>query len=871
MTLSPGARLGPYEVVAPIGAGGMGEVFKARDTRLDRSVAIKILPAEFAQNTQLRLRFEREAKTISQLSHANICTLYDVGDGYIVMELLEGETLADRIGKGPLPIDQALKIGAQIADALDCAHRAGVVHRDLKPSNVMLTKSGAKLLDFGIATEASGLQLRSSDDQTVQKPLTEEGMVLGTFQYMAPEQLAGEEADARTDIFALGAVLYETVTGRRAFEGKNKTSIITAIVSREPPRISEVQPFTPPALEHVVRKCLSKDPDDRWQSARDIAAELRWIIDSGSNAGVAAPIAMRRKSRERLLWIAALLAVAAGSLMFARRLRLGETRPMYRFTVPMVDNGYKLGSQIRISPDGRTLYFRATTDGRRFQIFRRRLDDLTAVPIEGTQDAGTYLPTADGRSLVLTFPGAVTRKVSVNGGPLETVAEGVPGVSAISGDGTILIGGDDRPVRRLLANHTVEDITALDTAHGENGHAFPLFLPDGKSFLFVSVSRNAELGTIQHVLCGARLGSKQVTRIGDISSRVEYAMGHIFFVRSGTLMAQPFDASEFKITGDAVPVADSVSFGMRSGNASFSVAEGGTIVYQPVSPSQRLVVVDGTGRILSTIDNGSANFGSRFALLPDASRAVVAVADVRAGSTSLWVYGLTRQTATRLTFSHAIETTPVVTPDGTRVFFSSDAQSPLDIFEAPLDGSEPPKLRVGAPNVQFASDVSPDGKLLLYWSNQTQVTTKQDLWVLPLVGDAKPRPFLATPAIERDGAFSPDGRWIAYTSDVTGSLQIYVKPFPGPGAARPISSKGGYTAHFSRDGKRLYWLDNAKLMVADFHPDGSSGDPAVAFELRDQISAFQPMPSGDRFMMMLESEFEASPAARVIVGWQPPH
>jgi hypothetical protein len=872
MTLSNGARLGPYEVVAPLGAGGMGEVFKARDTRLERSVAIKILPAEFAKNAQLRLRFEREAKTISQLSHPNICTLYDVGDGYLVMELLEGETLADRIARGPLPIDQALKIGAQIADALDCAHRAGVVHRDLKPSNVMLTKSGAKLLDFGLATvESSVLGPRSSVDQTMQKPLTEEGMVLGTFQYMAPEQLAGEEADSRTDIFAMGAVLYEMVTGRRAFDGKNKTSIVTAIVSREPARISDLQPFTPPALEHVVRKCLAKDPDDRWQSARDIASELRWIIDSGSSAGVAAPIVMRRKSRERLMWIVALLAVAAGTLMVARRLHLGETHRVYRFIVPMIDNGYKSGSQVRISPDGRTLYFRANTAGNHLQIFRRRLDELTATPIEGTEDAVGFLPTPDGRNLMLSFPGAVVKRVSVDGGPVEMIVEGAPGVGGVARDGTVLFGGDDRPIRRLLPNHTLEDVTTIDKAHGETGHALPWFLPDGKSFLFLAVIRNVERGTVQHVLCGARLGSKQITRVGEISSRVEYANGQIFFVRGGTLMAQPFDVSDFKFTGEAEPIADNVGFSVRSGNAGFSVAAGGTIVYQSFPPSRRLAVVDGSGRTLSSIDGGAtAIFGNRFALLPDASRAILHVTDPRSGNTSLWVYGLNRATATRLTFSPAFESTPVASPDGKRVFFNSDAQSPLDIYEAPIDGSQPPRLLVAAPNNQIPTDVSRDGKLLLYSSNQNQVATKQDLWTLPLTGDAKPRPFLATPAIENAGTFAPDGKWIAYTSDATGVFQIYVRPFPGPGEARQVSTKGGQWSRFSRDGKRLYYTDGAKLMTADFHADGSTGDPIVAFELRDQIDAFQLMPSGDRFMMLLQSELEASPPARVIVGWQPP-
>ena len=469
----------------------MGEVFKARDTRLERSVAIKVLPAEFANNAQLKLRFEREAKTISQLSHPNICTLYDVGDNYLVMELLDGETLADRISKGPLALDQALRIGAQIADALDRAHDAGVVHRDLKPSNVMLTKSGAKLLDFGLArNEASAAGLQSSSLQTQQKPLTEEGTLLGTYQYMSPEQLAGEEADTRSDIFALGAVMYEMVTGHRAFEGKNKTSIITAIVSREPAPIRDVQPFTPPALEYVVRKCLSKDPDDRWQSARDIASQLRWISESGSSAGVVAPVALRRRTRERIVWLVAFIAAIVATLAIAKRMHLGETPHTYRFTIPLTDVKYKLGSQARLSPDGQTLYFRASADGHRFQIYRRRLDELEASPIEGTQDCSNFIPYADGKSLLLAFPGAVLKRVSVNGGPPELVAEGASGQVSMARNGTVIIGGDDRPLRLLLPNGSLQDVTTVDKARGETGHTYAWVLPDGKRFLFLSEVRD---------------------------------------------------------------------------------------------------------------------------------------------------------------------------------------------------------------------------------------------------------------------------------------------------------------------------------------------------------------------------------------------
>ncbi|HEY8132513.1 MAG TPA: hypothetical protein VII12_11545, partial [Thermoanaerobaculia bacterium] len=661
----------------------------------------------------------------------------------------------------------------------------------------------------------------------------------------------------------------------RAFEGKTKTSLIAAIVSSEPAPMSQIQPLMPAALEHVVRKCLAKDPEDRWQSAHDIAEELRWISEAGSQAGVATPLAMRRKSRERLGWVAAVIVALIAGIFAARSLHFGEgARPQYQFTIPMIDSGYKGGAQPRLSPDGRTVYFRATNGDGKLQIFRRNLDDLRATPIEGTEDSVGFLPTLDGRSLILSFTGAVVKRISVNGGPVEMIAEGGQGLGTVSPDGTMLFGGDDRPVRRLLPNRTLEPVTVVDTAHGETGHASPLLLPDNKSFLFLSVSRDAERGTIRHVLCGATLGSKEITRIGEVSSRVEYAAGHLFFVREGKLMAQPFDASHFKFTGEPIPIADNVAFSDRSGFANFSTANDGTIVYQPFPPPHRLAFVDGSGKTLSIVGSTAAfaapPFGSRLALLPDGSRVVIPISDHRAGHTSLWVYGLNRQTASRLTFSSASESSPAVTPDGSRVFYSSDAQSPLDIYEAPIDGGEPPRLHVTAANNQSVNGVSLDGRFLLYASNQNQTATRQDLWILPLAPGGKPYPYLVTPAIENDGTFSPDGKWIAYSSDVTGTFQIYVRPFPGPGSPRSVSTKGGRNPRFSVDGRKLYYADNAKLMVATLNPDGSTSEPTLVFELRDVISGFQPLPTGNRFLMLLQNEVDASPPARVIVGWQPP-
>lgn len=870
----------------------MGEVWRGRDTRLDRSVAIKILPAEFSQNSQLKLRFEREARAISQLNHPNICTLYDVGDSFLVMELLEGETLADRIVRGPLPLSDILRFGVQIAEALDRAHRAGIVHRDLKPANVMITKSGAKLLDFGLAK--SSVPIVAGDGATVQKALTQEGTILGTFQYMAPEQLEGEEADARADIFALGTLLYEMATGMRAFGGKTRTSLIAAIVTAQPLPIRQLQPLTPAAFEHVVEKCLAKDRESRWQSAYDVAEELRWIGEAGSQTGVAAPISMRRRSRQTLLWSAAIILAIGAGILVARGLRLFQPPSReYRLLLPTLDSEYRNASFPQLSPDGQTIYFgafrpRSDPDTRRV-LFRRRLADFHATPIEGTEGGNAFVITPDGRNLIVGFSGGVLKRISVDGGPQETIAVVEAGTgSTVGADGTILIGSGnlDLPIRRVMPNKTAAPIMALDTTRGEVGQHWPVFLPprnrfvfkshwpwiarERQRFLFLSVTREPARGVVRFTLCATALGSKEVKRIGDVPSRVDYALGNLYFVRDGTLMAQPFDVDSLAFAGEPVPIISDVFFNSRSGSSTFSVARDGTIACSRVSPAAHLTWVDQAGRKLGTVGSVftlafvGVGGGPTLSVSGQGDRVIVPIVDHHEGTSALWIQGLTRETSTRVTFSPAAEVNPVVTPDGSRIFFASDAQSALDIFEAPLDGSEPPKVVVAATNLQVPNDISPDGRFLLFTSNQNQTATKQDLWVLPLNGDRKPRPFLATPASENGGVFSPDGKWIAYDSDATGTFQVYVRPFPGPGPARPVSTTGGNAPRFSVDGKRIFFENSGKVMAADFR-DGLVGEPQQLFEMTDRIQSWQPV--GDRFLMVLASDLDSAVPSRVIVGW----
>src|SRR5437867_6624632 len=505
MAITAGTRLGPYEVLAPLGAGGMGEVWKARDTRLDRSVAIKVLPAEFAENAQLKLRFEREAKTISQLNHPNICTLYDVGflgggpppsaadaaEGrgapqsgvpYLVMELLDGESLADRLTKGPLPIEQVLRYGIEIAEALEKAHKAGVVHRDLKPGNIMLTKAGAKLLDFGLAKPAS---VFNADGATQHKPLTQEGTIVGTFQYMAPEQIEGGEVDARTDIFALGAVLYEMATGKRAFEGKSKASLIASILTAEPQPITAVQPMTPASFDRVIRTCLQKEPDDRWQSAHDVATELRWVSEAPSTT-------TPRRARSLLVWsMAAILGVISIALAVAlwRETQSARNEPAVRTLILPPENTTFdfLGAAAppAVSPDGKRIVFGAVEPGKKRMLYVRPLDSLVAQQLIGTEGATFPFWSPDGRFIGFFVDNALKKLEVIGGAPVTlcSVIDGRGGSWSPDGQ-TIIFTGRFAPIYRVpSAGGTPSTVTTLEGR--DVTHRFRQFLPVGHHFLFL--------------------------------------------------------------------------------------------------------------------------------------------------------------------------------------------------------------------------------------------------------------------------------------------------------------------------------------------------------------------------------------------------
>lgn len=861
-------RLGPYEVVSLLGKGGMGEVWRGRDTRLDRSVAIKILPTEFAQTAQLKLRFEREAKIISQLNHPHICTLYDVGDNYLVMELLEGESLAERLTKGPLLLDQVLRYGIEIAEALEKAHRAGVVHRDLKPGNIMITKSGAKLLDFGVARENPPPV--DFEGATQHKPLTQEGTILGTFQYLAPEQLEGHEADARTDIFALGAVLYEMTTGKRAFEGKTKTSLIAAIVKENPRKMGELQPLTPPALEHIVNKCLEKDPEDRWQNAHDIAEELKWISQAGSGEIAVARVRGARVKVAAVLASFALGVILTALTMYAVRHRLVPHRPTTRMTIstlPDVSLASYGARSPAISPSGRVVAYIGDRGGMG-QLYIRRLDSLETIAVPGTIEASSPFFSPDSQWIGFGA-GKYLQKVYVDGGTPQPICEAAD-VRGASWKGDLIAFAAG-----TAGISTVPDAggKATAVAHenqlaGEDFLAWPELLPDAETVLFcVFHATRSEL-----VAMSLRTGKR--APIGAEGSRPRYVNGYLFFSRGTSLLVAPFDAHKLRMTGPAVPVVDSIyTIGPWNG-ALYDVAEDGTLLYARggmVEPKRTLVWVDASGKTTPIPLPLQPYEEPR--LSPDGAHVAVAARTIE--NVDIWNADLVRNTLTRVTFDPGEDETAMWSRDGQRIAFAASRTGRArSIYWQRADGVGGEEELVAAPVVgghPHMSDFSPDGQLLAYTNFNPGFAG--DIWVMSMVNGVS-RPFVRTPFNECAPRFSPDGKYIAYTSNESGRDEVYVQSFPGPGGKWEISNEGGREVVWSPTGKQLFYRNGDKMMVVDVDTATSftAGTPRVLFTgqfvpTRRGEAAYDVTKDGTTFLMLQRDQSGPPPLLVVVLDW----
>jgi serine/threonine protein kinase len=876
MALPSGTMLGPYEIQSPLGAGGMGEVYRARDTRLDRTVAIKILPSHLSSNPEALQRFDREARAISSLSHPNVCHLYDVGShvgtSYLVMEYLEGETLAARLSKGPLPIEQVLKYGIEICDGLEKAHRSGVVHRDLKPGNIMLTKSGAKLMDFGLA-KASILANTPSSGLTqtlATPPLTMEGTVVGTFQYMSPEQVEGKEADARSDVFALGAVLYEMVTGKRAFEGKTAASAIAAILASEPAPITSLQPLSPLGLEGTVKSCLAKDPEERLQSAHDVKLQLRWMKENASYSAMPA-VAIARGTGGWVGWfiagILALVLVGAASWWLHSRQAPG---PMYFNTSVPFPTQY-----VTLSPDGHTLALVAySSQSNKNVIWIHRIGGQGATVLAGTEGSSYPFWSPDGHSLGFFSQGKLKTIDAASGRSAQVLADAPYGRGgAWNRDGIILYTPDawSGLYRIPSAGGTPVQVTKPNLSLAQVSNRWPVFLPDGRHFLYLACNFSGRLDSNKIVI--GSIDSEETRVIATASTNAMYAdPGYLIYWRDNALVAQRFDLRNYALTGEARIVSDAVQYFPQTNLAVFAVA-GSTLVTQARggggADKSQLLWFDRHGKQVGAV--GPPELVANPMLSPDGKRVALDQTDSDGRHYNVWVRELNSSLATRLGFGPWLEQVTIWSPDGKQVIYASNEKLFFSLYLKNADGSGSAENIVdfGSPQ-QGPWDWSRDGKYVL-------VRKERELWYVTMP-DRQPHPLLQSQSLIRNAQFSPDGKFVAYSSSETGNWEVYVSPFPGFGSRWQVSrGDGGEEPRWRRDGKELFYLaPDGRLMVMDIK-NGAAFEASVPVALfqthpRQPLSAmdffsYDVTADGQKFLVNARVDTSNSAPLSVILNW----
>ena len=869
MSLSSGTRLGPYEIVAPIGTGGMGEVYKARDTRLDRTVALKVLPPEFARDPDRRIRFEREARAIAALSHPHICVLHDVGrDGdvdYLVMEYLEGETLSNRLARSALALDQALKTAIEISSALDKAHRAGIVHRDLKPGNIMLTKAGAKLLDFGLA-KASGPALAGAGGSmlaTTRPNLTAHGMILGTLQYMAPEQLEGQDAGARTDLFALGAVLYEMLTGRKAFEGKTQATLIAAIIGTNPPPVSQRQPIAPAMLDRVVATCLAKDPDERWESARDLTRALRWAAeDSTSVDSTGSQAAAPRSGWSRAMpWaVCGVFGVALIAALLAWSSSRAVSKPT-RLTLSLArDSSLTIGGGIAISPDGGTVAFVGQT-GQGSSLYVRRLDEWDPHALPSTDGAARPFFSPDGRWIAFQRSRRL-EKIPASGGPSQPLFKSSLG-ELLGGrwhsNGTIVF-GSSAGLWRVSADGGTPQLITRPIEDGGTDYRSPELLPGDRGILFT-----LRRGDGRSSIAVLAPGTDAPRILVESAAGPRYlATGHLVYVAESHLFAVPFDIQQLAVRGGATIVGDNVNETLLASD--YDVSVNGSLVYLPTGSSAYHIVWRDRQGATVPITPVPRNYLS-LALSQDGERASVNVID---GSTrSIWTGSVANGLLTRLTFGDN-DVFGLWSRDGSRLFYSN-GQRNFNIFWIATDGTGKTERLTESSHRQAAWSLSPGGDTILFNDIDPSTgtdSTRTDIWALS-VSSKESRPVVKTRFNEAGAVFSPDGRWIAYHSDEStvptstkSQFEIYVQPYPGPGVKQRVSREGGQWPYWSHSGRELFYLtDTAVFAVAiQAADDLRLGTPARLFARTggNQGVGYATSPDDQRFVMIEKAGSQSS-------------
>jgi serine/threonine protein kinase len=882
MALTSGTKLGPYEIHSPLGAGGMGEVYRARDIRLDRTVAIKVLASHLSASPELKQRMEREARAISSLNHPHICQLYDIGSqdgtGYLVMEFLEGETLAERLRKGALPLNETLKIGIAVAEALAVAHRHGIVHRDLKPGNIMLTKSGAKLMDFGLAKSAgAGVPAGASSAPLLSaahtmseaspfSPLTTAGTMIGTIQYMSPEQIEGKEADARSDLFALGGNLYEMVTGARPFGGKSQISVASAILEKEPEPISAVQPLTPPALQHIIAACLAKNPDDRFQTAHDIALQLKWIAQNGTTT--LRSTEEKRSNRELLAWLIAgvLTLMLIASVLLWLRPKESEQATYFFAPLPFA------ARDVAVSLNGHTVAMVGRRESERYNmLWTYEPGAQEATSLANTEGASSPFWSPDGQSLGFFADGKLKR-LNLVGGAVQVLCEAPngrggswnkDGVILFTPSGTLGVG-----LYRISASGgTPAQVTVPDKALSEASNRWPVFLPDGIHFLYSGFHISAR-NDLYSIYVGS-LNSNEKRLVVRAKGNAAYAdPGYLLFDRDQTLFAQHFDTKKFELTGEPVPVFTDVQFFPRIAKAVFAASSTGLLVSQRNADSgvSQVLVFDRKGQQTGIALNPGI-YGN-IMLAPNGRVLAADTTDPANQNTDIWTYNLENQTSKRLTFVPGIESLPIWSPDGSRIVFSSNRELKFDMYMKDSNGAQEEKLIApGGPDA-FPTDWSHDGKYVFYQRGP-------DLWFVT-IPDLRSTQFLKATSTLKNGRFSPDGKWLAYSSNESGRWEIYVTSFPDAHGKWQVSNAGGDQARWRGDGKELFYLSNEGRIMAvpvKIGANFDAGTPIALFQAnpREMVATseqfcYDVSKDGQKFFINTQLKTAMTPMS-VVLNW----
>jgi len=857
LSLASGTRIGPYEIVAPLGAGGMGEVYRARDARLNRDVALKVLPELFARDPERMARFQREAQVLASLNHPNIAALYGLEESgnlrALVMELVEGATL-----QGPLPLEEALGVARQMADALEYAHEKGVIHRDLKPANVKVTPDGVvKVLDFGLAILGDGSWVSGVGAATLSVAATREGVILGTAAYMSPEQAKGKPVDRRADIWAFGVVLFEMLTGRKLYGGETILDTLAA-VARDEPLWETLPPDTPSSLQHLLRRCLDKDPRRRLQAI----GEARLLLEDPLAPAQHPTPKTHHRPRSGLAAALALVALLAAWLWL--RAPQPPPRPVGRFTAALSNPGRI--PFLTLSRDGSRLAYIGFSSGT-LQVYVRPMDQLEAKPISGTDGANSLFFSPDGQWIGYTAGGKM-KKVPVTGGASLTLCDSPSFWGADWGpDDTIVFhaGRGAGLLRVSAAGGKPQVLTTLETKRGETGHNWPRFLPGGKAMLF-TILTGTSYDDARIAVLDLKTGEKRLLVEGGANARY-VPTGHLVYARAAALFAVPFDLDRLRVLGSPVPVLEGVSWSSLNGLADFAFSDAGTLVYVPggaEAANRTLVWVDRKGTVQPLSAPPRAYLMPH--LSPDGQRLAIRITGGELSD--IWVYELIRGALTRLTFDSS-NSNPIWTPDGKRVTFSSVRSGKEGLFWTPADGSGPPEQLLAAEGPVTFPAWSPDGKVLAF---QQRVAGGQfGIWVLPTDGNRKPRPFLQAPFNNSGPQFSPDGRWIAYFSDESGRSQVYVQTYPGPGGKWQISTDVGIFPRWARHGRELFYRNGDKMMAVDVQtsPTFRSGTPQVLWEGRYEGGPhWDVAPDGKRFLMIKGAGDQSAPGQmQVVTEW----